>query len=838
MKNNTQKISSLLLSAVLVLGLGLSACSKKEGSTTGDSGQSGENTLAAGSLSCEPGEFLDASGKAKTKLTLRPSLYPGLVAYNTFATMAANQDLLVKDGTTYYVRSEPKLFRLSVNGNPAATVRTKVPTTALEIYESDGKIYLAVGSYKGIDYYEITASAANLLKSDTSLGLVTDISSRGKDLCVAADGGNAVVRTSSEATGGVCGQLLYNAAPVNGRPELAQHVAAVTDGCAVSTRNMPRFEYSLGGLLEFIMPLLTGTPQLISVKSIEDRLLWLKTDGSTQEIKPVIGNYDKVLFSDLDSYADGAIASFTAFHKANWDGFSDQNWGGTKVWLLLKTFCEIRAGGLFLSDGAIKKSVELSGMQGPFNLSPSHVLAELPHFSLPYFPEGAVDASRYAIKGYWGLSLVDFSNYTDPSVTSLPVQERSKSSDPNLPRGLFTDMQLQGDKLFLNGSSAGRLLANYDLGTKQILDSSNGNQAYEPLDSRMNIATGPTTVLLPLAPTREGYVAMQIPAVGGKYLFYKKADFDSAREFFKVMENFDPTLIPNLSDFTIANMPVSFDSPAGAGNDKLGWAYVNPTAKQMIFEVTRPNGVAVAFTPNALDWPNIQSLAPKGGLSLNDDLLVFGTNDSTGNYSLFAFSIDPDGSIIHLPLQTGMTSPSFHSVPGKVAKVAGLQKLAENKYQVLAVINDGGPKVARITFERNDTHIIAVDPQTVAAPDIRDLVTDGASAYIVNKTGDIVPLNAAGTTLTAEASLGSILDDPAHSFSTMASCALVGKEVFCGGFFSKSPLRLFRFNVDLKQQTTLAHHQPLFFTNGSSKLLMTYRLDGGGIEVFDPALAK
>jgi hypothetical protein len=141
MKNQTQKISSFILSAIFVFGLTLSACNKKDSTdNSGQAGESGENTLASGVTSCDPGEFLDATGKAKAKLTLQPSLYPGLVAYNTFATMAANQDVLVKDGTTYYVRSEPKLIRVAVNGNPGTVVRTKVPTTALELYENDGTI--------------------------------------------------------------------------------------------------------------------------------------------------------------------------------------------------------------------------------------------------------------------------------------------------------------------------------------------------------------------------------------------------------------------------------------------------------------------------------------------------------------------------------------------------------------------------------------------------------------------------------------------------------------------------------------------------------------------------
>lgn len=813
-----QALTGLTLAILVALQPGCSD-NKNAGTGTpgGDTSNVGAETTGAATVptDCQAGQYVDASGKAKTHLKLQPSLYPGMVVYASSASIPAFQDAYKKDATLYFAKSIPMGFAYAVNGTLVDKVLTDTPPMALKFYEDQGKVLLAVGHYNGLDFYEVGASSIQKVKSDAFLGLVTDLAARDGQLCAIADGGRAVVKTSLQAaSGSACGQVLYQMPepPAGEKPALAHHVGAAVDGCVVVTRNLRRFEWRMGSLLDWAFSLPKSSAGNMDLAKIKDQLLWLKNDGSVKEITPSIGNYDKVFFSDLSGFPDGVIATFTAFKSGNLNNYATSGNGMD----LIESFFEIRAGGIFVVDGEIKKSVELSGLQGPWTIA-GHTLDEFPHFSLPYFPAGAVGGNRYAIKGVFGLSMADFSNYKDPNVTSLPMTERSGATDPVLGGGgIFTDMQLVEDKLFLGGMANGHVLGVYDLTTKDVLDLSNPAGVYHPMPAKLNSGA------LPLAATRNGMVGI-VPGSGK--LFYKPGDRDySNLVAFQLKQFFNPAW--PLADYQLEALPSVFESPAGETGDRVAYAYIEKTTEKLIVELLNNDGSKVAVSDTEVSVGDVAEKGPVlGAVGFQDELLAVGTNRDSGAFKDFRLNVF---AIVGDVLKHQTWSTVIPDGPGdqQAAKVLGMRKADGNQYHVYLLAYGADPLLTRVTFSRSGSNVDFVERKDVVVDKMISAVLAETKAYGIGRDGKVTPVNLEN--MTAEPSLGSITPDVYISV-----CGLVKNSIYCSSLGKKFQFWMHSFNLDTKQSTHYPHHQPFLLSVYGSRLMASYSIDGGGTELID-----
>ncbi|MCC6271858.1 MAG: hypothetical protein IT572_00200 [Deltaproteobacteria bacterium] len=814
-KTNFHALTGLTLAILLALQPGCS--DNKNAGTGGSTSNVGAEATGAATAptDCQPGQYTDASGRAKTHLKLQPNLYPGMVVYASSASIPAFQDAYKKDATLYFAKSIPMGFIYAVNGTLVDKVLTDTPPMALKFYEDQGKVLLAVGHYNGLDFYEVGASSIQKVKSDAFLGLVTDLAARDGQLCAIADGGRAVVKTSLQAaSGNACGQVLYQMPepPAGVKPALAHHVGATPDGCALVTRNLRRFEWRMGSLFDWIFNMPKSPSGNLDLNQINDRLLWLKNDGSVKEITPSIGNYNKVFFSDLSGFPDGVIATFTAFKSANLNSYATSG----DPWDLIESFFEIRAGGVFVVDGEIKKSVELSGLQGPWLIA-GHTLDEFPHFSLPYFPAGAVGGNQYAIKGIFGLSMADFSNYKDPNVTSLPVTERSIATDPVLGgAGIFTDMQLVEDKLFLGGLANAHVLGVYDLTNKDVLDLSNPAGVYHPMPSKLNLG------VLPLAATRNGMVGA-VPA-SGKF-FYKPGDRDYSNVVaFQLKQFFNPAW--PLADYQLEALPSVFESPAGEGGDRVAYAHIEKTTEKLIVELLNNDGSKVAVSDTEVGVEDVSVKGPTlGAIGFQDDLLVVGTNrDSVAfkDFKLNVFAIAGDT----LKHQTWNTVIPDGPGDQQALKVLGMRKAGGDNYHVYLFARGADPLLTRITFSRSGSNVDFVERKDVVVDKMISAVLAETKAYGIGTDGKITPVNLEN--MTAEPSLGSITPNVFISV-----CGLVKNSIYCSSLGKKFEFWMHSFDLDTKQSTYYPHHQPFLLSVYGSRLMASYSIDGGGAELID-----
>ncbi|MFO1463549.1 MAG: hypothetical protein U1F66_07200 [bacterium] len=824
MKSNQLSSQKICLSLALALFLaGQAACNnqKSGGTSTAPGGQtSNVGAVQTGAPSdCKAGQYLDTAGRTKVNLKLQPNLEPGLAVYASMATMPAFQDVIEKDGGLRYVKAIPMGFFYSVGGTLVDKVITESPPNSLKFFEDQGKVYLAVGSNNGLTIFEAGPSSITRVSSDPFLGAVTDIAAKDGQLCVIADGGRAVAKTSMSAGGGAaCGQLLYQAPepPAGEKWALAQHVAATTDGCVVVTRNMPRFQMRLAQLLDWAYSIPKSASHNMDLGKIQDKLLWIKNDGTVKEITPSIGHYDKVFFSDLTTFTDGAIATFTAFRRSNLDAYATSGNG----WDLIKSFFEIRAGGLFLVGGEIKKSVELSGLQGPWDLGSGHVLDELPHFSLPYFPAGAVGGSRYALKGMIGLTLADFSNYQDPNQTSLPIEERSGSTDPILGHpGFFTQVQLAGDKLFLGGSSGGYLLGVYDLTNKVVVDGANPAGVYHPVKAKLNLG------LIPVAATRNGMIL----GAGGNNFAYKPADRDFTNLTIFQLKQFFPFIAPaDLGNYEPMGLPTVYESPSGEAGDRVAYAHLNKSTNKIVAELLTNKGEKVAVSDAELGISNPDNDQPVlGPAGVSEDLVVVVLNQKNGSdFSWWINAFDIDGNALkNLPF--GFPPPAG---PGseKAIKVLGLKQVEAGKYQlyVWGGMVGGDPYLSRITFSKSATNIGFLERKDVALPQSVSVVMAEDKAFAINRNGKVTPIDLAG--MTTEADLGNITGN-----NYVSLCGLVANSIYCSSMDKPISFNLHRFNLDTKEATHYPYHHPFLLSFYSSRLMASYEIDGGGTGLYD-----
>ncbi len=833
---NMKKIN---LFSIAVLLLAVAACSNKKTETAGEGTETPSNIAGeASQVQCGEGEFLGTDGKTKVALKTAPSLYYANVDQWSAATLASAQDVLVRGSEIVYARAVPRSIAVSVGGAAAVIKSTVVPTLSLELYEKDGQLMLAAGNYNGVDYYKVSASALEPAGSNPYLGAVTDLSARDGKLCAVADGGRAVVETSTDG----CSRILYEAdsnLAANGKPLNAAHVAAVPEGCLAITRNYPKVEIKLIALIDLVKTFLTNAPERIDLRPFEDKLVQLSRDAAPKIINATVGSYDKVVFSDLDSYPEGGIATYTAFKKANWDDFSATNmvtYPGKKLLQLLKLFFETRAGGLFVAGGEVKRNAEIQGIAWSHTFNPpggSVTFNELPHFSLPWFSEGAVEGSRYGFKTILAFSIFDFSGIGDANVASLPVEHFTWINDPGNPlsqpqnpKGLFTDFGLAEKKLFLNGFSSGsRVQANYDFdaGAKKLMDLAPYPNAFFPLKAKFNMKAFPLGVL------RDGYFGLQI---GPTKLFYKKAVAGATPALFLPMQHFGAI---SLANYKLGGLPVVYESPAGEATDKFVLVYVNGTTSKMLVEALKPDGAKSAATAAEVDLgAGTPALgAPFAPVAVFDDLMVVAIDSVAPGPVLetriYVLKIDGDNLV---PIDDGV-NPYIESLPGIAYSIRPLRK-ADGKYSVLLMSkgSGAGEKVHRIDIAHNGTDVTESNAQSITVANIQDLVVGGDKAFALNAFGEVLPLNVAGTSLSVEASLGKIIDDPDHELN-LSFCGLRQNDIYCSGFFDGVILQLFKFATDTKTQTTFKHQRPFLLSFTGSKLLATYDLDGGGIEVFD-----
>lgn len=830
--------------AIAVAVLTVTACSNKktdttnatDGSTDTPSNISGESTPTQ----CGDGEFLGADGKSKVALKVAPSLYFASVDQMGDSTLSSAQDVLTKDGQIIYARSIPHAIAVSVNGATAVRKSVVVPPLSLKLFDQDGQLYLAVGSYDGIDYYKVSATALEPAGSNHYLGAVTDLGARDGKLCAIADGGRAVVETS--VAPGACSRILYEAdnnLAGDGKPLNAVHVASVPEGCMAVTRNYGKVEFKLISLLELLKGFITNAPERIDLRGLEDKLVLLSRDAGAKVVNASVGSYDKVVFSDLDGYPEGAIATYTAFKKANWDDFSATNmvtYPGKKLLQLLKVFFEVRAGGLFVAGGEVKKNVELQGIAWSHTFTPAGgnvTFNELPHFSLPWFPEGAVDGSRYGFKTIMAFSIFDFSGIADPNVASLPGENFTWINDPSNPlsqpqnpKGLFTDFGLAEKKLFLNGYSSGKVQSNYDFdaAAKKLMDLAPYPDAFFPIKARFNIKAFPLAVL------RDGYFGLKIGP--GVKLFYKKAELGSAPATFLPGQFFGAI---SLTNYKLAGLPVTYESPNGEAGDKFVLAYVNGTTSKLLVEALKTDGSKSAVTTAEADLGAGATAvlgAPFAPVAVFDDVIVVAVDSVTAGPALetriYVFKIDGDALV---PLDDGV-NPYIESIPGSIAYSIRPLRKADGKYSVLLMSKGGGEKVHRIDFAHNGTDVTESNAQNIAVANLQDLVVGGDKAFAINAFGDVLPLNVAGTNLSADASLGKIIDDPSHELN-LSFCGIRQNDIYCSGLFDKVFIQLYKFATDTKTQTTFKYQRPFLLSFTGSKLLVTYDIDGGGIETFD-----
>ncbi len=849
-----QRLSYLSV-ALLLAGslLGLNACSDKKGAAPGGDGSNIGGQAGGAGLQCAEGEFADASGQAKKGLKLQKSLYHALQDQVSNATLLSAQDVFMRGNDIYYARSVPSNIVVTPGGGAAIHRATVQPTLSLKFFEKDGQLILAAGNFAGIDYYTVSASELTPLASNHYLGAVTDLSARDGMVCAVADGGKAVVSTSPDASGaGPCSSILYEATDhtaANGAAMEATHVAAVPEGCLVVTRNQPKLQIKLMELVDFIRSFINSTPQRIDLRGIEEKLILLGKDGSSREIKPVVGSYDKLVISDLDMTSDGAVASYTAFKKDNWDGFSSVDMTAQplrKIWMLLKLFAEVRGGGLFLVNGEVKKNAELQGAPVTFNLpypGGTVTLNEFPHFSLPWFPEGAVDGNRYGLKSILSFSIFDFSGLNDPNVASLPVEQYTWNntpgnplSQPDNPKGLFTNFGLGQKKLFTNGLNSGGLQSNYDYdaAAKTVMNSSPPYPAtYKDLPAKFN------TRAFPLGSLRNGYFGLKIG--GGTGLFYKKAD-PSAPMPAPFLPGAHFGGFPGYpGNYKLAGLPVTFESPAGETGDMFVLAYNDKTNKKLLVEALKPDGAPAAISAAEVEVDPAPLLgAPLAPVAVYEDAVVVAMNVLNGanvEWRLFAWSIDaaaqklnflgdttPPGANAHFTAGTGNTA---------ALSIKPLGKDASGVYGVLVLQRgSGNDKIVRVNFKHDGSLASQVGVQEAAIPDVVDLVVGGGKAFAVNKDGDVIPLDVSGGNIAAGASLGKIVDG-ANPKVYLTFCGMNGGSLYCSGLFKGSLFALYKFDTENKEQTTFKYNRPILLSFTGSKLLVSYSLDGAGIEAFD-----
>jgi len=845
MKNTTtSRLYELALgSALLVSLLGLVACNgnKNAATTPGDNSNLGEK---AGTLQCADGEFSDAAGKSKIGLKIQTSLYYSMQDQVSTSTLLSGQDVYTKDGSIYYARSVPEGIMVTPGTGNAIKAKTLVPTLSMKFFEKDGKLMLAVGNYQGIDYYNV-GTDLTLASSNHFLGAVTDLSAKGDKLCAIADGGKAVVSTGPDASsGGACSAVLYQAADhnaANGKAMEAMHIAAVPEGCLVVTRNMPKLQIRLMDLVDFLRSLVVSIPQRIDLRGIEEKLVLLGNDGTSKDITPTVGNYNKLVVSDLDMTADGAVATYTAFIKDNWDTFSSIDAVAEplhKIWAGLKLLAEVRAGGLFIVNGEVKKNAELQGTPLTFNLNypgGTVTINELPHFSLPWFSEGAVDGTRYALKAIAAFSVFDFSGLNDPNVVSLPVEQYTWNntpgnplSQPGNPKGIFTQFGFAEKKLFLNGiSSKEQINYDYDNSAKVVMNAPPYPASYGALPFLLNIKR------FPLGSLRDGYFGINI---GGGKLFYKKAEQGAAPSLFAPGAQFAANGITFPGDYKLMGLPVTYESPSDATQDKFVLAYQDAVNKKLIVEALKTDGSAAAISSSEVPVdpaPLIGAfLAPT---AVFDDVVVAATNFITPEWRLYAWKIDSN-KLDFLGDPSNPTTDHFASGTNAVTMaVKAVGKDTNGVYTVLvSEFGMGGvaSKVVRVDFKQDGTTATQVGTHDVAVPDLVSVVTGGGKAFALNKDGDVIPLDLSGGSIAAGGSLGKITEDPAQKVF-LPFCGMNGTDIYCTGLFTKTLLGTYKFSTEGKTQTTFKYNRPLVLSFTGSKLVVTYSIDGAGIEAFD-----
>ncbi|MCC7344209.1 MAG: hypothetical protein IT573_04670 [Deltaproteobacteria bacterium] len=855
MKNISIRRFYHLSVALLLAGslLGLNACSDKKGAAPGGDGSNIGGQAGGAGLQCAEGEFADASGQAKRGLKLQKSLYYALQDQMSHATMLAAQDVFVRGDEIYYARSVPSHIVVTPGSGAAIHRSTLQPTLSLKFFEKDGQLILAAGNFAGIDYYTVSASDLTPLASNHHLGAVTDLSARDGMVCAVADGGKAVVSTSPDASGaGPCSSILYEAGnhtAANGAAMEATHVAAVPEGCLVVTRNQPKLQVKLMELVDFVRSFISSTPQRIDLRGVEEKLLLLGKDGSSREIKPVVGSYDKLVISDLDMTSDGAVASYTAFRKDNWDGFSSVDMTAQplrKIWMLLKLFAEVRGGGLFIVNGEVKKNAELQGAPVTFNLpypGGTVTLNEFPHFSLPWFPEGAVDGNRYGLKTILSFSIFDFSGLNDPNVASLPVEQYTWNntpgnplSQPDNPKGLFTNFGLGQKKLFTNGLGSGGLQSNYDYdaAAKVVMNAPPYPTTYKDLPAKFNIRA------FPLGSLRNGYFGLKIG--GGTGLFYKKAEPGAPMPPpFLPGAHFAANGITYPGTYNLSGLPVTYESPAGEANDKFVLAYHDKTNSKLIVEALKPDGAAAAISAaEATIDPAPEIGAALAPVAVFEDVVVVGMNVINGGnpeWRLFAWSVDGAAQKLNFMGDTA-TPANAHFANGAAGTAAMSIKSAGRTdagiYSVLVLQrgSGGNDKIVRVDFTHNGSKVLSADVHDAAVTDPVDLVVGAGKAFAVTNGGDVIPLDLGGNNISAGASLGKIVDGPNPKIY-LSFCGMNGADIYCSGMFKSSLFALYKFSTESKEQTTFKYNRPILLSFTGSKLLVSYSLDGAGIEAFD-----
>lgn len=843
MKNiSFQRLSQISL-ALLLAGslLGLNACSDKKGAAPGgeSSNIGAEAGTPGGPLQCAEGEFADATGQNKKALQLQKSLYYAMQDQVTNAHLLSAQDVVMRGNDIYYARSVPNGIVVTPGNGAPIGKATLHPTLSLKFLEKDGQLVLAAGNYVGIDYYLVTGTELSPMGGNHFLGAVTDLSSRDGKLCAIADGGKAVVLTGPDSAGsGTCSSVLYEASAhqaANGVAMDATHVAAVPEGCLVLTRNQPKLQIKLMELIDLLRSFVNSTPQRIDLRGIEEKLVLLGKDGSSKEISPVVGSYDKLVISDLDATADGAVASYTAFKKSTWDSFSAEDMTANplhKIGLLFKLFMEVRGGGLFIANGQVQKNAELQGVPLTFNLWGVSI-DEFPHFSLPWFPEGAVDGSRYGLKSILAFSIFDISGINDPSIASLPVEQftwnntpANPLSQPNNPRGLFTDFGLAQKKLFTNGLVSGGLQSNYDYdaSAKTVMNGAPYPVSYKTLPAKFNLKT------FPLGSLRDGYFGLKIG--GGSGLFYKKADLNvPLPAAFMPGTHFDAS-ITFPGTYHLAGIPVTYESPSGEANDKFVLVYNDKTNSKLLVEALKPDGSAAAVSAAEVSV-DISPLigAPMAPVAVFEDMVVVAMNFATPEWRLFAWSIDaPAQKLNFLGDTTNPANAHFASGTNSLAlSVKALGKDSSGIYSALVLQRgSGNDKIVRVNFKSDGS---LVDMQETAVNAVVDLVVGGGKAYAINKDGDVIPLDLSSG-ISAGSSLGKIVDGTNPKIY-LSFCGMNGKDIYCSGMFKSSLFALYKFSTESKEQTTFKYNRPFMLSFTGSKLLVTYSLDGAGIEAFD-----
>jgi len=179
------------------------------------------------------------------------------------------------------------------------------------------------------------------------------------------------------------------------------------------------------------------------------------------------------------------------------------------------------------------------------------------------------------------------------------------------------------------------------------------------------------------------------------------------------------------------------------------------------------------------------------------------------------------------------TNPYFIEIPGLTLKIKALHKDTNGKYSALLEVIDPGSqeKVTRVDFEQDGSKVNGPTSADATVSNLKDLVVGSDKAFAITALGDVVPLDVSSS-ISAGASLGKILDVPDHKMA-LGFCGLYQNDIYCSGLFNGVILQLFKFATDTKTQTTLVYSRPFLLSYVGSKLIVTYDLDGDGIEAFD-----